>query len=93
MTTLKEEYEIWNKKTMTTLKEEYDIWNKKTQPKDAPQVQTTETRRAFYAGSFFLFNLIQNISTRHSEDEASELLEKIDKEITDFFDAVKNGKA
>lgn len=78
---------------MTTLKKEYEIWNEKTQPKNAPEIQTTETRRAFYAGSLILFNLLQNISFEHSEDEAAELLKKINQEITDFFDAIKNGLA
>ena len=78
---------------MTILKKEYENWNEKTQPKNASQVQTTETRRAFYAGCFILFNMLQEISTNHSEEDAEKILEKLDKEITDFFDDVENGRA
>ena len=78
---------------MTTLKEEYENWKEKTQPKNAPQIQVTEVRRAFYAGGFTLFNLLHEVSVKHSEEDAEALLEKIDKEITDFFDDVKNGHA
>ena len=78
---------------MITIKKEYENWNEKTQPKNASKVQTTETRRAFYAGCFTLFNLLQEISTNFSEEDSEEILVKLDKEIMDFFDAVENGHA
>ena len=78
---------------MKTLKEEYENWKEMTQPKDATQIQTIEARRAFYAGSYILFNMLQEIAVKHREEDAEKLLEKIDKEIICFFVDVKNGRA
>lgn len=65
-----------------------DGWNdyaEKILPKDAPQVQRQETRRAFYAGAWELLSRYVDLGEPEiSEDEGVEVLEATKREIEAF---------
>jgi hypothetical protein len=64
-------------------------------PKDAPAVQVSESRRAFYAGADGLLNEILGMLDADSEPTPADILkmEEISQELKDFALAVQNGAA
>lgn len=63
-------------------------------PKDAPPIQTTESRRAFYAGATVVLAILNDISGDDiSEDAGVAMLETLQAETLAFGRAVGEGKA
>lgn len=64
-------------------------------PRDAPSVQLTESRRAFYAGAWAFYQLLMNrLEERHEETPADmAFMAALDAELRAFNDAVKAGTA
>jgi hypothetical protein len=64
-------------------------------PPDAPEVQVRESRRAFYAGATWLFaTLSVDLSPGAEPTEADiAVLSEIDKELHEFENAIRAGKA
>jgi hypothetical protein len=62
-------------------------------PRNAPEVQVTESRRAFYAGAQALFHTIINILEPGSEPTDNDLqtMTLIQQELKRFGDQVKAG--
>jgi len=59
---------------------------------DVPQVQVTETRRAFYAGVLMMLNLLDEVSTPDvSEDEGAAYIERLAQECRDFTKKIGTG--
>jgi hypothetical protein len=62
-------------------------------PPGAPEVQLSETRRAFYAGVFSLLEIVKVLGTDAVSEEAGVFrMEMIDQEIQQFYRDVKEGK-
>ena len=55
-------------------------------PVDASALQREEMRKAFYAGFFESFKIFVDISTTLSEKDAVKVLDRLNKESTDFFE-------
>ena len=75
--------------------EQWDQFSRSVLPRDAPQVQRTEMRRAFYAGAqSILFRVIQAL-TPESEptDKDVDLLQDVHDELKEFAKLVEQGRA
>lgn len=76
-----------------TCAQQWESYVKGVMPKDAPEVQRTETRRAFYAGLFSMMNAMKRIGEPDIPEEAGvEWLDDLDREIMLFYQDVKNGR-
>ena len=65
-------------------------------PFGAPVVQVVESRRAFYAGAWALYSIIMNGLDAKSQDETPrdlELMATLDREMRDFNEDVRKGRA
>lgn len=68
---------------MKTLVDEWESRQNEVLPHDAPDIQVTETKRAFYAGARSLLHLMQIAgSKRHIE--AMEFIESVNRELNEF---------
>lgn len=62
-------------------------------PVDAPPVQVTETRRAFYAGAMAFLSIVMNQAEAGAEPTDNDLamMDDLQAEFEEFFAAVKAG--
>ena len=76
-------------KKVPTVKQEWEDFKQKIIPAGAPEIQVQEMRRAFYAGALILLGLVATLSEEaESEESGAEELDKLDKELKDFFSKV-----
>ena len=75
---------------MQLLETEWNIFRNAVIPKNAPQVQLTEMRRAFFAGSWAIYALMMNRLDPEKEPTGADLefMAKLDKEMRHFNDRV-----
>jgi hypothetical protein len=73
-----------------TLKSIWDSYLVQVIPVLAPDVQVTESKRAFYAGAHAAF-LLMIATTKKSDGEATKDIEELNKEIQEFAEEQKNG--
>ncbi|MBZ0086495.1 MAG: hypothetical protein K8F33_00100 [Thermomonas sp.] len=79
---------------MNTVQEQWDGFRKLVVPKDAPEVQVTEMRRAFYAGVEAMLRIQWAIGDDAvSEDAGVAILEGVHDECRRFAEDVANGAA
>lgn len=81
---------------MKLLETEWIHYRNAAIPKDASSTQLTESRRAFYAGSWALYSLLMNSldpSTTEDTPKDLELMAKLDAEMREFKDRVTQGWA
>ena len=80
---------------MKLIETEWDDYRRKVIPADAPSVQTTECRRAFYAGSWAFYALVMNNLDAGSEPTEKDLavMARLDAEMREFGERVKKGWA
>jgi len=64
-------------------------------PNDAPEVQYTECRRAFHAGAWAVLQVVIGIGEDSSVSEADgcAILDRLERELKEFYRRVKEGKA
>lgn len=70
---------------MNTVQNKWEQFKEMTMPKNAPDIQTQEMKRSFYAGAFSMFNLMIDISDKHTEEKAAKILDDINEETKAFF--------
>ena len=70
---------------MKTVQSKWEGFSEATMPKDAPEIQTQEMKRSFYAGAFSMFSLMKEISDQHAEETAAKMLDTLDQESQSFF--------
>lgn len=77
------------------IKAAWDDYQRKVVPGDASTVQRWESRRAFYAGAQTLFTAIMTMLDPGEEPTDADLvkMDEIDKELREFVEAVKSGRA
>lgn len=75
-----------------TIKEFWISYYKNVIPKDAPDTQIKESRRAFYAGAAAMFQAI-NILAPEDEPTLEDIqhVDNLNKELLEFADEVKQG--
>jgi hypothetical protein len=75
--------------------EQWDQFARAVMPKDAPAEQRREMRRAFYAGAQgILFKVIATFAPEtEPTDSDLAIMEDLERELSDFADAVKAGRA
>lgn len=77
-----------------TVQQMWDGFASSVLPKDAPPIQWTEMRRAFYAGCYGMLMACSQIGEESvSEDTGVLRLELWKQECEDFYRKVKEGKA
>lgn len=69
---------------MKTLADEWESYQNEVLPRDAPEIQVTETQRAFYAGAGSLLHLMQ-IAGGKRHTEAMEFIESVNRELKEFI--------
>lgn len=73
---------------------EWRSYDLRVLPMDAPPVQRSETRRAFYAGVQAMLGIAHGLGHESvSEERGVEILEGIDAEMREFVDAIREGRA
>ena len=74
--------------------EQWDSFARAVLPKDAPAVQRTEMRRAFYAGAQGILMGVIAAFAPESEPTAEDLqlMANLERELSDFCDLVKQGR-
>jgi hypothetical protein len=76
------------------LRRDWDDYNANVLPKDAPPIQRSETRRAFYAGAYTMLCKVSEIGESHvSEDQGVSTLESLKAECEAFYDQMNRGQA
>ena len=70
---------------MNTIQQMWEGYKKDVIPENASEIQITEMRNSFYAGSASSFELLGKISEKHSEETAAEILQGIHEEIALYF--------
>jgi len=79
---------------MNTVQEQWESFSKLVVPKDAPEIQVTEMRRAFYAGVEAMLRIQWAIGDAAvSEDGAMAILEGVHDECQRFASEVVKGAA
>lgn len=75
--------------------EQWDQFARAVLPRDTPAVQRQEMRRAFYAGAQgVLFKVVAAFAPESEPTEADlKIMEDVHRELSDFADAVKAGRA
>lgn len=78
-----------------SIEEEWQGYKAAVIPKDAPEVQLVESRRAFYAGARSLFSLISGgLDADHEPTDLDvAYLDELTKELAAFARDVQEGKA
>ena len=66
------------------IKENWDEFKKAVIPNNAPPIQVSEMRSAFYAGVQIAFNEIIRISVECTEVEAQYKLDKLEEELEEY---------
>jgi hypothetical protein len=71
------------------IEQEWQEFEKKIMPKNAPEIQRKEMRRAFYAGAWTMLKLVQSLGADGiPEEDAIGVLEEVDKECIEFLSQV-----
>lgn len=73
-----------------------DLWAtyaERVLPADAGEIQTIETKRAFYAGAHGLFELSVHHNATETEDDAIAWMDAVQHDAEKFAEEVKEGKA
>ena len=80
---------------MKLIATEWENYKRAVLPKDAPAVQVTESRRAFYAGSWAFYALVMNLldSDREPTEKDLQMMANLDAEMREFGERVKKGWA
>jgi hypothetical protein len=75
--------------------EQWDQFCRAVMPENAPLAQRREMRRAFYAGAqCILFSMIDKLAPGNDPTDADlAMMSGIQRELSDFADLVKNGRA
>lgn len=77
---------------MNTIQSSWESYQSQVIPKDAPTVQITETRRAFYAGCQTILGIMYGIGDASiSEDAGVEMIETLHQECQLFLSGIKGG--
>lgn len=75
-----------------TVDGEWKEYFAKVVPANAPLVQITETRRAFYGGAWCMLNLLLSVGGDEvSEESGAAYLEELRQEILVFYEKVGHG--
>lgn len=78
---------------MNTVQEQWQIFSALVVPKDAPEVQITEMRRAFYAGVEAMLRIQWAIGGIENEEAAVAMLEGVHDECRRFSVEIARGNA
>jgi hypothetical protein len=75
--------------------EQWDSFARAVLPRDASATQKREMRRAFYAGAQgILHGVISVLAADHEPTESDmQIMQDLERELSDFADMVKNGRA
>lgn len=80
--------------TLLTVRQAWESYRDAVIPKDAPEVQLIETRRAFYAGCWSMMTSFREIGTDAVTEAAGvEYMESLYHEFREFNSLVKGGAA
>lgn len=79
--------------TTKTVAEQWKVFKNACLPKEAPAIQVTEMRRAFFAGFTSCFGTMKVDIADMPEDEGIKRLERYEKELISFGESVKEGGA
>lgn len=64
----------------------WEKFEQQTIPKEAPEIQRTEMRRAFYSGVLTLMKLMKGLSEQDiSEEQVAKFIAQLDRECYEFF--------
>lgn len=74
-----------NQMRVMTVAEIWASFERGIMPSNAPDVQRIETKRAFYAGFLKSFALVKEIGQALEEDAAVAELERIERELMQFY--------
>lgn len=79
---------------MNTIAEQWGVFEARVIPKDAPQVQRLEMKRAFYGGAAGLLSMMLKIADSGMSDEAGgAVMDGWEDECQRFAQEVKRGAA
>lgn len=79
---------------MNTIQDQWNLFEATVLPKDAPDIQKQEMRRAFYAGAEAMARIQFAIGDKAvSEDAGVQILEGCHEELRSFASEVAQGKA
>jgi hypothetical protein len=59
-------------------------------PLNASRIQVVESRKAYYAGAYAMFLLV-NVASEYSEEQGAAILEEILAEVMQFSESMKQG--
>ena len=78
-----------------TVAEAWQDYVKTVMPKGVSKVQIQETRRAFYSGYWTLMCRIKEIGDDGTvtEEQGAKFLSVLDRELNEFYTALKEGRA
>jgi hypothetical protein len=77
---------------MNTIQSSWESYQAQVMPKDAPDVQVIETRRAFYAGCQTILGIMYGIGDDSiSEDAGIQMIETLHQECQLFLSGIKRG--
>ena len=71
---------------METILELWEGYKLKVLPPNAPEIQVSECRRAFYTGIVSMLTLVVALSNELSEEDACEALASLELECEEYFD-------
>lgn len=80
---------------MPIMHDEWASYHREVIPADAPAIQIQESKRAFYAGAWALFQAIQKIMDPSSEEPTERdlrVMDSIDRELREFNASVLAGR-
>jgi len=77
---------------MNTIQQQWETFSDLCMPKDAPEIQTQEMRRSFYAGAEGMIQLLYT-TFEVSEDAGVAMIEGWHEECRQFSQQVAQGKA
>lgn len=79
---------------MASIFEDWKAYRQRVMPATCPDIQAVECKRAFYAGAFSLFTLLQRIVSDDAEttDADMDAMQKVDDEFKDFYKRMLEGK-
>lgn len=73
---------------MNTIAEKWDGYAADVVPKNAPKVQISETRQAFYAGAAAILGIMAGLGENTSEDAGAAILAGLHDEIRMFMKTI-----
>jgi hypothetical protein len=79
---------------MMSVFEEWKSYRQRVIPPTAPDIQVIESKRAFYAGGYSLFMLMQKAVSSGEEITKDDLrlMERLAREYKEFYERMQEGK-